>query len=182
MYCMKLCSAIIVFIFSVNVLSQNISDSAFLLPKIIIYEKKNNYGCEKYDSNKFILNDSVLIADPVLYNYRININDINKISFRNGTHFWSGAAFGAIAGFAIGFAIFNRSFNFGGGGSDEFHFDSAIWGGIITSIPFGLIGGLFGLLSPKYDDYDISKISKENKYRYLKNVFREKSVEEQKIK
>src|SRR3990172_8515608 len=119
------------------------ADSVFILPGLDIHEKKKIYSFEKYEYNKFILNDSVLTADPVLYNYRININDINKISFRNGTHFWSGAAVGAGIGFLCSILFWG---NFTMHGTKEFSINTSVIGAsIITAIPFGLIGGLFGL-------------------------------------
>jgi hypothetical protein len=59
-----------------------------VLPELKIYQQEKGktviYEFDK-DKNKFMLSDSFLTADPKIYNYRVELNDVNKISVRNGT-------------------------------------------------------------------------------------------------
>lgn len=164
---------VIIFLFAggLNLSSQTDSVCNFTLPEVKIYKKGDAKDVAyKFDKNKnkFILNDSSLIANPFRYNYKIKLSDINKISLRNGTNFWGGVAYGAAFGFVIGF--------FAGGYFTlhepvRFHLEGAIIGSFVFAVPFGLLGGLIGLLSPKYDDFEIYKIKSENKEKYLLKIF-----------
>jgi hypothetical protein len=146
-----------------------------VLPELKIYQQEKGktviYEFDK-DKNKFMLSDSFLTADPKIYNYRVELNDVNKISVRNGTHFWEVAAWGAGLGFVLGF-LFGGYFTLHE--PVEFHIEGALLGGLVVAIPFGLLAGLFGSLSPNYDNYDLNKIN-SNKEKYLLSVFKKHKV------
>jgi hypothetical protein len=143
-----------------------------VLPELKIYqiEKKKDvaYAFDN-DRNKILLNDSFLTADPRRYNYSVKLNDITKISVRNGTHFWDVAAWGAGIGFIFGF--FTGGYFTMHGEPKDFHIEGALVGGAIVAIPLGLLGGLIGLLIPDYDVYDLNKINSD-KEKYLLDVFK----------
>lgn len=153
--------------------AQTDSGKVFILPEIKIYQTEKNhivvYEFEN-EKNKFIVNDSFLIADPVRYNYRARLNNINKVSIRTGTKGWTGLAWGAGFGYFLGF-WFGGYFTMHG--NSVFHLDHALLGGLIIAVPFGLIGGLAGLLFANYDDYELSKIKSENKKKSLENFLKE---------
>jgi hypothetical protein len=151
------------------------SDSVYILPELRIYQKENNkticYVFEEYKENKFILNDSFLTADPSIYNYSVNLNELRTIKFHDGTHWLGGAATGAAFGYIVGFFL-GAYFTFGDS-RPGFQPGGALIGGLVLSVPFGLIGGVFGLLSPKYDDYELNKTPDEGKRMYLNKIFNE---------
>jgi len=155
------------------------TDSVFILPELIIHQKKHGkmemYNFNEYDKTKFLLNDSVLKADPRMYNYSVKIKDINKISFRNGNHFWTGAGIGGGIGVLLGVWFWG---NFSVcGASSHFSFNEKVLGAaLVTSLPFALVGGLLGLIAPKYDIYKVQKVSGNNKTKYLKRIFNKHSV------
>jgi hypothetical protein len=87
------------------VYSQN--DSTYILPKLKIYQIEKNkivyFSFEENKYNKFFIADSFLTADPIRYNYKVKINEIDHISFQSGRDFWGGAkVFGAV-GYVLGF-------------------------------------------------------------------------------
>jgi hypothetical protein len=46
----------------------------------------------------------------------------------------------------------------------------------MTAVPFGLIGGLVGLLTPVFDHYVLSKIPAKDRVVYLKKVLKKRSI------
>jgi hypothetical protein len=156
------------------------ADSAYILPELRIYQKTNNeisqYNFDQYKHNKFSVNDSLLIANPLIYNYKVKLDEIKRISIHNGTHFWGAAKVTGVTGFVLGF-VFWGFFEpppiepSSTTKKTEFKIGGAIIGGLMTAVSFGLVGGLVGLLSPYYDDYDIYKVRNELKSAYIKKIF-----------
>lgn len=97
-------------------------------------------------------------------------DEIKKISFKNGNYLWSGALYGTLSGVALGFLIGSIAGNSKGSGHPDIRFDqseirlalSALFG-----ITFGILGGVFGALTPKYEDYSINKIPPDKKMEKL---------------
>src|SRR5438552_8068720 len=146
-----------VLISSLGLNAQTDSVKTFYLPQLYIYQKTNGkkitYSFDENESNMFTVTDSLLKADPKIYNFKVNLSDITKISIKNGTRFWKGVLWGGIVGFAVG-AILVGSLR-GSDGPSNFHIEAALLGGVVLAIPVGLIGGLFGLLKPNYDVYNL---------------------------
>ena len=173
---MKIFILLFLFVFDLSIKSQTDSIASFNMPEMKIYqEEKGKQVIYKFDDESIymIITPDLLIADTSIYKYRVSLKDIPKISIRNGTHFWSGAAVGGIIGFVLGFAFGgNLSFSIGGGGNDHpFNPGAAIIVGLIVAIPIGLIGGLLGMLSPNYDEYKVFNIN-GSKYQRLIKIFR----------
>ena len=158
--------------------SQN--DTAFILPKLKIYNNKTEYySFEKYDYTRFFISNNFLKADPQKYEYRIKINEINMLALRDGTAFWPFAAVGASIGFLGGFLLggfIPGIIDISKQSNTKFHYDSALLMGLLISVPFGLVGGLIGLLAPTYHYYDINKIPANYKANYLKEVLKKKKI------
>lgn len=169
----KICIILFLLFTCYNLRSQTDSSENFTLPETKIYQKVNNkekiYKFDE-DANRFILRDTLLIADTNVYKYKVSLNDISKISFRNGTHFWGAAAGVGAFGFILGFFT-GAYFNFGDG-TPKFNFTNGLAGGVLFAIPAALIGGLFGLLSPHYDEYNVYN-AKESRYNRLIKIFRQ---------
>jgi hypothetical protein len=178
-----------VFLFAVlfiaeNILSQADSSAVFILPQVEVTQLKNkhvvSYAFKQQDRNKFILSDSFLTGNPDMYNYHVKISDIRALTFRKGSHFWTGAAILGGAGFLFGFLVVGslNDIACGANNNKPFRFDRGLLGGFICAVPTGLIGGLIGLIFPKYDTYNIAGMSKEQKARYIQNLFFEYEVED----
>lgn len=155
------------------------SDTAvFLLPELKIFDNVEKSGVNVHfeeKNNKFSLFESLLVADTGKYNYSVNINSIRKIGFRNGTNFWGGAAIGAVVGFVAGF--FAGGY-FGIDGPVVFHFAGAFVGAALFSIPFAGAGGLIGLLSPKYDEYELTGSDLSNKRSQLYRILKKNRIKD----
>jgi hypothetical protein len=173
----KLFLIFLIFTFFSTAYSQ--PDSVFMLPQLKIYQRENGknviYSFEQYRFNKFSFNGNYLIADTHRYKYKINIDDIRQVSFRDGNNGWTMAGYGAALGFVLGFFA-GGYFDLSENPHKEFHLNQAIPGGLIFALPFGLFGGLIGLLSPDYDDYDLSKINKDYKPSMLKNILKKNRI------
>jgi hypothetical protein len=160
----------------INLHSQVDTAETLILPQLEIIRVIDNMivanDFNRFDKNKFYLSYSHLTADKNYYNYNVYLKDIRKLSFRNGTHFWTGAGISAGAGFLIGFVAFGNGTNFSEStGPKPFDLGKGIFGGIICGIPTALIGGLIGLIFPKYDHYYFDMIEKNKKADYIKNLF-----------
>lgn len=152
--------------------SQTDTNNFFDLPQMWLYQKEKRKVVSYYldnSPNKITLTPNSLILDTNRYNFKANINDINKISFRNGSHVWGAAGVTGAVGFALGFLFWGY---FQLDGPVKFTFSHAIVGGAVISVPFALVGGLIGLLIPKYDDYSMINISDNQKYDTFKRLFK----------
>lgn len=149
---------------------------SFVMPKIKIQEKENGknviYSFDK-DSNLFIISSSVLTADPNIYRYKVNLEDISKIEIRNGSGVWTGAAVGIATGFIAGmFAGGKGGFH---GSTEKFNVSLGILMGAIFALPAGLIGALVGSLFYKYNEYNVLNLNGSN-YESLIKIFRENKI------
>ena len=152
--------------------SQNDSFSVFGLPEMKIRQKENGktitYIFEN-TLNKFTLTPGSLLLDTLRFKYKVDLKDISRISFHNGSNFWNAAGITGSVGFVLGFLAFGF-FDFNE--RPVFHVNQAILGGVISALPFALVGGLIGALTYNYDDYDIHKLNELQKYKKLKVLFR----------
>jgi hypothetical protein len=169
---MKPLTLLLGFLLVFPLFSQTDSSHIFGLPQLRIYQKeKGNEVVYTFDNslNKFTLTSNFLISDTNRYKYRANINDINKVSFRNGSHVWGAAGVTGAAGFVLGFLFWGF---FQLDGPPKFTFSHAVLGGAVISVPFALVGGLIGLIIPKYDYYSIINTKNTQKYELLKRLFK----------
>ncbi len=153
--------------------SQIDSNRTFGLPEMKIKQvEKGKIVDYIFDNtlNKFILTLTVLYPDTNKYNYRVKLADIKRVSFHNGSEFWNVVGVTGAVGFGIGFLVI------GAVGSiwqenHHFNFEAGFIGGVIFAVPIAVIGGVFGALSPKYDNYDIHKLTVAQKYDSLRKLF-----------
>lgn len=144
----------------------------FNLPELKIYDnmkKKDRYIHFAEKNNSFLLKESLLVADTNKFSYSVNIENIHKISFRNGSNFWGGAAIGAAIGGVIGF-FFGGYFTVDG--PVKFKLGTALVGIAALSIPFGAAGGLIGLLSPRFEEYILTGNDAKIKHSKLLRIFK----------
>lgn len=78
-----------------------------------------------------------------------------------------------IVGFVLGF--FAGGF-FSFDSHPKFDLGRAILGAFYFGFPFALVGGVFGLLIPDYEQYDIKKLNTKQKYDTLKGLFKKYSL------
>lgn len=169
---MKTITLLLGFLIVLPLFSQTDSINVFGLPQMKIYQKEKGKEIAYYfdnSLNKFTLTPNSIFPDTNRYKYKVSIKDINKVSFRNGSHVWGAAGVTGAAGFVLGF-LFWGYFNLDG--PVKFTFSHAIVGGAIVSVPFAIIGGLIGLLLPKYDDYSLININNDQKHEALKKLFK----------
>lgn len=169
---MKTITLLLGFMIVLPLFSQTDSSHVFGLPQMKINQKEKGKDITYYfdnSLNKFTLTPNSLFPDTNRYRYKVNITDVNKVSFRNGSHVWGAAGVTGAAGFVLGFLFWGY---FRPDGPAKFTFSHAILGGAVISVPFALIGGLIGLLLPKYDDYNIINIKNSQKYETLKRLFK----------
>jgi hypothetical protein len=132
--------------------------------------------CDIYMSDKTLLKDVKLILDTdstliTLKQKRsktINISGIRKIVFKQSAPFGTGYFYGSVIGFALGFMTL--AFSPGGGHPDFSGIGPGLILGLVTSIPFGLVGGLISSLTASDDTYLFDEglyPAKINRIRYL---------------
>src|SRR3990172_1938376 len=148
-----------VYIFLSNpVFSQSDSVYNYMIGKFRLYQNekgKNNYYEFGNKWNLVSVNDSFFIADPNKYSYKVNINDITRISYHYGPNILKIAGISAFSGFALGFLISGINIDFGGGGPGGFSVSRGLFGGAISACIVGSIGALIGILSSRDDRYDL---------------------------
>lgn len=150
------------------------SDTAFTfgLPELKIYQKEKGKNVTyMFDNslNKFTVTPTFLLPDTNRYNYRVSLNDLRKVTIHNGSNFWNVAGVTGAVGFGLGFLLWGF-FDFSS--KPTFHVDQGVLGGLVTAIPFALVGGVFGALSHNYDEYDLAKLNEKQKYEALKKIFK----------
>jgi len=145
------------------------------MPEMSIYS--NGKGFETVhnfneDVNTFSVTDSLLILNQNKSNLRFPINDVSKISIRDGNKFWTGAGIGASIGFILGF-IGGGFFHLGG--QAVFNLQYGLLVGSIAAVPFGLVGGWIGAFFPNYENSSLFK-SNESKYKAVIRIFRKNRI------
>jgi len=168
---MKTLTLLLYLVFITSLFSQTDSAVTFGLPEIRIKQKeKGKVVTYEFDNtlNKFTVTPAFLLPDTNIYTYKVKLTDINSIAFKNGTNVWSVAGVTGAVGFVLGF-ITGGFFTLDG--PAKFKFNTALAGGLIFAVPFALVGGVVGLLIPRYEDYDIKKIPVKQKYEALKRIF-----------
>ncbi len=171
---MKKLTLLLLLLFTFTIYSQNDSNITFGLPELKIKQNEKGKTVEYiFDNslNKFILTPETLYPDTNKYSYSVKLADIKRISFYSGTDFWNTAGVIGAAGFVLGFLVVgavgiiwsdNHTFNVGAG----------FIGGFAFAIPTALVGGIFGALSPRYDNYETVKLNNSEKYELLKRLFK----------
>jgi len=122
-------------------------------------EADTTFECDIYMSDKTLLKDVKLIldSDSTLITLKqkrsktINISGIRKIVFKQSAPFGTGYFYGSVIGFALGFMTL--AFSPGGGHPDISGVGPGLILGLLTSVPFGLTGGLIGSLTASDDIY-----------------------------
>lgn len=169
---MKSLSLLLSIILISQLFPQSDTSFSFGLPEMKIYQiekgKLITYVFEN-SLNKFTVTPSFLLPDTNRYNYRVSLNDLRKVSIHNGSNFWNIAGITGTVGFCLGF-LAGGFFDFDN--KPNFHINQAVLGGLVTAIPFALVGGVFGALSHNYDEYDLSKLNDKQKYVALQRIFK----------
>jgi len=151
-------------------LAQNDSVFSYTLPAVnllqdvngkdVVYEFEKNY-------NSFLLADSFLVADRNRFNYRVNINDLKKITTvgkNTSAPVVMGTSFGF--GFLIGAVLAGA--NFGGGNSVTG--TQRVLVGLGTGTVFALIGGSISALFSHDNSYNINKKDFNSRKKQVKEI------------
>lgn len=169
---MKILLVSLLMVMSLGVYSQNDSTSVFYMPQLKIYQKEKGKEVSYFfenDYTRFDVTPTRLIADTAKYIYSVELQNIRKMSFRYGSNFGKAAFVSGAVGFGMGFLL-------GGFFSldprPKFHLAPALLGGCIIALPFALIGGIVGALLPAYDDYEVNKVSSEQKRTYIMRLLK----------
>ena len=155
------------------------SDSVYncMIGKFRLYQNekgKNNYYEFDNKWNLVSVNDSFFIADPNKFSYKVNINDITRISYRYGPNILKIAGISAFSGFALGFLVFGLDIRMEGG-IHGFSIWKGLFGGAISACVVGSIGALIGILSSRDDRYDINgKDINTKRKELLKSLYKNK--------
>lgn len=171
---MKTLSLLLCLITAPAIFSQADTSFTFGLPELRIYQKeKGKIVTYVFDNslNKFTVTPAFLMPDTNKYIYRVQLNDIKKISFMNGSHALNAAGITGAVGFGLGFLIFGAISTIFSS-EEVFNINFALLGGLVTAVPAAVIGLVFGALSPKYEEYNISGLSDQKKYETLKKLFK----------
>ena len=169
---MKTLTLLLCFMIVCTAYPQTDSSYTFALPKLRIKQKENgNLITYQFENslNKITLTPGRIIPDTNKYKYKAELNDIKYVYIQNGSAFWDAAGVKEAVGFGLGFILWGF-FDFTE--HPKFHIDQAILGGLITALPFGLIGGVIGGLSEHYDEIDLENMNRQQKYEALKRIFK----------
>ena len=141
--------------FLINDLQSQTDSFSFKLPALKINQVENGKDVI-YDfvnsPNWFSVNDSFLIADPKKYKYRVNINDINRITIKTGSNLLPVMVLFFAVGGLLG-AASTRSAHHSPSTGEQF-IGALIGGGV-----FALLAGGIALLISHDNDYMLSKDS-----------------------
>lgn len=170
---------ILLLLFScLEIFSQVDSSESFNLPETKIYQKvKNNEKIYKFDedANRFILRDTLLIADTSVYKYKVTYKDITKVLFRDGSCFDRGLLIGLVSGIALGTLITLTSGDSNGGGHPGFTLPAGI--AYILILPTTIIGGIIGAITPNYEEFTFSGVPEAQKKTKLIKILRNNRIE-----
>lgn len=169
---MKTLTLLLGLILTVSLFSQIDSSRTFGLPEMKIRQNENGKTVTYlFDNtlNKFTLTSSQLLPDTNKYKYKVNLVDIRTVSMRNGTQLWKVAGILGSVGFFLGF-LAGGFFDLHG--SPTFHVDQAFTLGALTAVPFALLGGIIGALSPSFEEYTLNGNTDKQKYDGLMKIFK----------
>lgn len=153
---MKKAIVLFLFAYSIVLFSQTESIHNFKLPELKIAQIENGKNVVyEFDNspNRFSVRDSFLTANPQLYNYKVNIRDVNKITVVRSANLAPVMAFS----FAIGCLIGSASKGIGFGGSPSYNTRERIFNALGFGLAFSLIAGGITLLISHDKEYDLSK-------------------------
>lgn len=152
--------------------SERDSAYTFFLPELTISQiergKEVIYVFEK-KVTKFRLSDSILTADPDIYNYRVRIQDIRSITFHHGTNAGLFSLSAGAVGFLLGFAA--SSF-----GHSDIDFKDRLFGGLAGGAVFAIVGGAIGLLFTNDEYYRLNDLSAKDKHTSLLRIFKKNKI------
>lgn len=162
---------LIILFFSYQVLLSQSTDKKppfKYLTKVISMDK--SFNSELY--LKEVKDSSISVMDKRNFKTKsIMIKDINELHFRKRNNELNGLLCGAFVGFAIGATIGYSQGDTKGGLLNSTAEEKAIFGGLIWSLPVGIIGGLIGSATKKnkingnQNNYNAKK-AKLEKYKY----------------
>ena len=168
---MKTLTLLLGFLLASSIFSQNDSTRIFGLPEMKIKQQESGKVVTyMFDNslNKFTLTPLHLLPDTNKYTYKVDLKDIESVSMRNGTQLWKIAGIVGSVGFVLGF-LAGGFFDLHS--SPTFHVDQAFGLGALTTVPFALIGGIIGALSPAFDEYSFTGNTDKQKYDALMRIF-----------
>jgi hypothetical protein len=152
-----------------NVIFSQSDTISFKLPalKITQLESGNNVIYDFENSpNWFFVNDSFLIADPQKYKYRVNINDINRVTIKTGSNILPVMVLffglGGLLGVGAAGGITGHSVSTG----------QRIIGALVGGGVLALLAGGIALLVSHDNDYMLSKNSFSVKRKNLIEILR----------
>lgn len=166
-------------------ISQTDTSMLFVLPEVKIHQIENQKPVTYlFDNNRnrFIVSDSLLIADTGLYSYKVKILSLSKTSIRDGDYGWRAAGIGAIVGFSLGVAL-RIGIKYGPEGEGhpnisfrDMPFINIPIIGLIAALLPAIVAGLIGWAVPYYDSYDLTGKELGTRRWQLLNAFRKNQI------
>jgi hypothetical protein len=150
--------------------AQNDSVYSYTLPTVSILQNVNGkdvvYEFEK-NYNSFLLADSFLVADVNKFNYRVNINNLKKIT-TIGKNTSAPGVMGASFGFGFLIGALLAGANFGGGNSVTGA--ERVLVGLGTGTVLAIIGGSITVLFSHDNSYNIDKKDYRLRKKQVKEI------------
>jgi len=161
---------------ALQIFAQEKSDVEFILPEMKIMQNENKksvvYDFEN-DRNIFILNDSLIIADPDKYKYSVKISDVTKLSVRDGTYAWKTA--GIVGGVVGGLGLLLGAAIYAVLKSETSNNNAFVFIPVLTlggAIAGGLLGAIIGIGVPYFESYPLTSKDIKKKNQAIKKIFK----------
>jgi hypothetical protein len=135
---------------------------------IIYKDKRTVYRTRMIGIHENLL----LIADTGSYKI-VNVDNIARINFNNGTFWKTGAAYGAAIGFVGGFVVYTVW------GKKKIKFlpqDATVGTICLFTIPCSIIGALIGMNFKNIDVYELSKMNTYMKSKEIKFIMKDHAL------
>jgi hypothetical protein len=133
--------------------------------KSVVYDFEN-------DRNTFILNDSILIADPDKYKYSVRISDITKLSARDGTYAWKTAGIVGAIGGGLGLLLGSVLYAVLSSETDKNSFVFIPVLALSGALAGGLLGSIIGIGVPYFESYPLTTKDIKKKNQVIKKIFK----------
>lgn len=158
------------------------SDSVYkyTLPELKITQSENGkvvtYGFAE-ERNILLVRDSMLVADPDRYKYKVPLSNIKKLSILDGNYGWRGAKVMGLVGGGLGIVMGGILAAAYGGVTDKATLVIVIPGFILAGVlAGGLVGGILGSAIPYFENYSKFSDDARAKKEILKRILRKHNL------